>query len=496
MAIKIPSKNIYEINNPKIRDNMIDNVSVEQTVVKPNNEYETPVYNEDISNLSLKSQKTINEDLQETYVIDTSFGVYIGACAYVGYNSQKYHEQKVYIPKLKDNSFINKLLLGVDDNDNQNIKTTFIGTKNKGTTSGTWYGKFKTDFKFDLIVTKGEINYSQPTETKTDERYDIPKEISYTYQSNNRGNPTATAKLIDIGNLSTISFNEETKDDIEYYTLQLKILCGIRIVYMGGYDDGMASTISNCPFVMSGSYEEYIPTQIEITIYGNTIGIDLTDGSVTYGSGNKPFSLERNELLQDSANSKIFIKTDSVDVEIGGELSSAENISYLEMVTTHNFNIGDIITNYDGTETAEITYYDSSNGFYEIKVTTDGYFYQNIGKNIIVKHLYYQEKRLTQHLAENVLNQYANGKETATLLCDINEYYDENGNLVISTKNNSLPITFKIGDIVIPYVYGADGQDYPMSKYQNGQPKQFRVCGAKKIYDGAVWQELTLQETT
>ena len=27
MAIKIPSKNIYEIDNPKIRDNVIDNVS-------------------------------------------------------------------------------------------------------------------------------------------------------------------------------------------------------------------------------------------------------------------------------------------------------------------------------------------------------------------------------------------------------------------------------------------------------------------------------------
>ena len=34
MAIIIPSKNIYEINNPKIRDNVIDNVSIDNTIVK------------------------------------------------------------------------------------------------------------------------------------------------------------------------------------------------------------------------------------------------------------------------------------------------------------------------------------------------------------------------------------------------------------------------------------------------------------------------------
>lgn len=413
MAILIPSKNIYDKQNPKVRDNVIERIEVGAVEVVPDNEYETTVYNEDISNLSLKSQEPINEDLQETWLINTGAYSFTGACAYAGYNSQKYHEQKVYIPKQKDNSFINKLFLGVDDNNNQNIKTTFVGTKNKGTTSGTWYGNFITSGKNELIVTKGEINYSQPTETNVDERYDIPKEISYTYQSENRGNPTATANLIDIGNLSTVSFDEETKDGIEYYTLQLKILCGIRIVCMGGYDDGMQGTITNCPFVMSGTYEEYIPTNIEITIYGNTIGIALQDQTVYI-------------------NGETAKKVHSVD---GNELMQTSN------------------------------------------------YYKNSGLNAI------------ENAFSKTKTAYALGKETATIRCSISDYYDyDSGDKMISIDNSTGKMSFKMYDQVIPMVYGADRQDRPMSTYQDGSPKVFQVLGSNIYYDGAVWQELSLQE--
>jgi hypothetical protein len=57
-------------------------------------------------------------------------------------------------------------------------------------------------------------------------------------------------------------------------------------------------------------------------------------------------------------------------------------------------------------------------------------------------------------------------------------------------------MVFDIGDEVIPMIYGADGKDKPMSLYADATPKVFRVCGTKIFYDGAVWQELTLQEVT
>ena len=50
MAIVIPSKYIYNVDNPKVRDNYVDKVEVGQTTVTPNNEYEKVVYSETFKN--------------------------------------------------------------------------------------------------------------------------------------------------------------------------------------------------------------------------------------------------------------------------------------------------------------------------------------------------------------------------------------------------------------------------------------------------------------
>jgi hypothetical protein len=49
-------------------------------------------------------------------------------------------------------------------------------------------------------------------------------------------------------------------------------------------------------------------------------------------------------------------------------------------------------------------------------------------------------------------------------------------------------------DEVIPMVFGADKKDRAMSTYPDGTAKVFQVLGVKTYYDGAVWQELSLQE--
>lgn len=61
------------------------------------------------------------------------------------------------------------------------------------------------------------------------------------------------------------------------------------------------------------------------------------------------------------------------------------------------------------------------------------------------------------------------------------------------TQNN-LPLTLNIGDSVIPYVMGADGNDKPMSLYSDKTPKEFVIIGKGIIADGQTIQELTLQE--
>lgn len=83
-------------------------------------------------------------------------------------------------------------------------------------------------------------------------------------------------------------------------------------------------------------------------------------------------------------------------------------------------------------------------------------------------------------LANEIIDNYKNGKETAVIRCSV---------------PSDLSV-YQIGDEVVPMVYGEDGEDRPMSLYKDGTPKVFRVVGTKFIYDGAVWQELTLQEVT
>lgn len=102
-------------------------------------------------------------------------------------------------------------------------------------------------------------------------------------------------------------------------------------------------------------------------------------------------------------------------------------------------------------------------------------------------------KKMSQFLAENILKSYKNGKEIAVILCSISDYKDTNGNKVIDITTSD-KMMFDIGDEVIPYVYTANGVDVPMSIDKAGNAKVFRVVGTKPYYDGAVWQELTLQE--
>lgn len=120
----------------------------------------------------------------------------------------------------------------------------------------------------------------------------------------------------------------------------------------------------------------------------------------------------------------------------------------------------------------------------------------NDGKNVLSisnNELIQTDNTLFEENFNKIYQQYKNGKETATLRCSINDYYDLDGNKVIDIKNSN-KMCFEVGDEVIPYVYTAYGTDKPMSVDKQGKAKVFRVLGVRTFFDGAVWQELTLQE--
>ena len=453
MAIRIPSKNIYNIDNPKVRDNVIDKISVDNTIVSPNNEYEIVVYNAklDISkttpNASAVRQgaEHFPEELLKHTAIAKVATKIVDKIATIS---------EIKIPKKIDNEIITKIYNEKKENSGTSYTQiskyaeekiyyyqsdsvyTYIDQRDN-IDSEDYYGKFD----FNLISTI-------PINSKTLERQttisDITTDclVSFTATNTNKSNYFADKWEYEISSeshndiLATLDYTSayntilniheyqnlsspiesdlsnldirEDDDDEYYYIKNINIYVG-RTIYC-------CATALNLPIPINENTNKNFPCKIveiqrnvenaEITIYGNTIGIDLTNGSVTYGSGNKPHSLSGNELLQD--NGKV------------GEIA------------------------------------------------------------------------LTEHLANNVLNQYRKGKETATLLCDINDYYNESGEKVIDIKTDRM--SFRLHDEVIPYVYGANGQDFPMSKKKDGSPKVFEVVGSNIIYDGAVWQEITLLE--
>ena len=100
-----------------------------------------------------------------------------------------------------------------------------------------------------------------------------------------------------------------------------------------------------------------------------------------------------------------------------------------------------------------------------------------------------------QYLSQSIITSYKNGKENATIKCSVNNYYNEDGTIAKSITDTTKSMVFEIGDKVIPMIPTPNG-DTAMSKKSDGTAKVFNIVGTDMIYDGAVWQTITLQEVT
>ena len=92
-----------------------------------------------------------------------------------------------------------------------------------------------------------------------------------------------------------------------------------------------------------------------------------------------------------------------------------------------------------------------------------------------------------------LFKEYKNGKTTATLTCAIGEYYDTDGNNIVSTKTTD-KMVFEHYDEVVPMYKTTNGIDAPISLTEDYKSKTFLVLCSEIYFDGAVWQKLSLQE--
>lgn len=471
MAIKIPSKNIYDIENPKVRDNVIDNVSVEQTIVKPNNEYEVSVYNESIALDNLvKEENSTKEDFNYEIENDDVSVWYNYGYVYLD-NVAKYKEGTITIPKLTGTDYISKIFTEKDEQGNSKIGVSLRGNIITQETKRIVNWDRKTSPGYSV----GAIEY-------TNKKTEIGKVFEFPQMPIKITSPIMLGQYTG-ASVSGVSNNTNYAvsvwDDDNNYYISYKILVYLLVNELSGGIPNQADVAFTGSFEAIGEYIEYNPEQLEITIYGDTIGIDLTNGSVTYGSGNKPHSLSGNELLQDSGDVSEITEIEITDIQSSGLLLQSILFNDIKGIIKK----GDSIL---------------LKGKYYNVLQNDETLYVNVPINVSFeigdKYTTSVKTAITKHIANNILNEYSRGKETATLLCSISDYYDYDTNekkIDISTNN----MTFRLHDKVVPMIYGADGQDHPMSKEKDGTAKVFEIVGSKIFYDGAVWQELTLLQT-
>jgi hypothetical protein len=289
---------------------------------------------------------------------------------------------------------------------------------------------------------------------------------------------------------------------------------------------------------MYGDYVFYKVNQIEITFYGDTIGIDLTDGTITYGSGKKPFSLSGNELMQDSAKTQGKLTTEYIadnilrqyklgkekavlqcsidnyyDNDSGEKLISVDASKNLLQFpydfTTKNLNgvtcrvKDDGTLSFNGTHTGsyttfhlidnpifeEGTYYasggDTADGIYlqVVGYRADGSAFFGINNSFTINKGDY-----VSYIGIAISQQKTFDKYEIKPMVNRGKYPLE------YSKYENLPMIFSLHDKVIPMVYSAGGKDTPMSLHPDGTPKEFVVLGNDVYYDGSVMQEIILQE--
>jgi hypothetical protein len=483
MAIIIPSKNIYEMNNPKIRDNVIDNVSVGYTTTKQLIENSQQVYNTDVPIIEINEIGDFIEQREEKddfVVANLSMRAVIGIKT--GYNTFSFS-----FSKLQSNKYIKDVYVGKDSNGKPNINIQTIYKKYNGTAtaetnvfwqnSGKWtYDYLDLIYNNDFDEAKGEL----PLEASLKEYYSNTTNPNYFIETS-----LSVPSESNITNEEILTISNDTYD-IE----GLKCLTYVEIYKMTEFSGAPPQK----PYKLNGTCEKYIATMLEISFMGDTIGIDLTDGSVTYGSGNKPHSLSGNELIQDSGKVNGVALTKHLANNVLSQYAKGKETATL---------LCSISDYYDEENAQKIT----ANNFQIIGENDYTYRVDNleIGENDygIMQYNHIAIIELNKPATTNILFSISGvhigigiGGTVATYsyIDDKSETPDFLEEIEIISQEPKM--TFEIGENVIPMVFGANGKDQPMSKNQDGSAKVFEIIGINFIYDGAVWQEISLLEKT
>lgn len=474
MAIVIPSKKIYKTTH-KLPKNHIDKVEYKRVNLNYSVEYltlaETKSY--DLEADTRWQNNPINQH-DDNSAGDTRWNgstyIYHEAVAHI---ETYYVKLTITIDKYQSDGLkeILKLYSGWKSEEQliPNISCTVTYAKGEGD----FLFKGEDDFNFDYAFTTTSTQVEQ-----IENNYTYEYEISPTIVTK----PSAGVTVENKGNIVDASFEPDENGN---YKIELIIKVGNKY---WGYGQDKELTVNGTVLSRTAVHSVYKkPLFLEISFYGDIGQYEKVEIPLTQGTGKNVFAMETNELIQGGGSRGVVL--DNSVVTITYEDQSPNGGRYIRVEKPPNFEdrifVAFSYTDTDGHSTYIIRPMDQGLSSFRVEVGSP---------NDFKLHSVRQESSTGTDTAVNIINAYKNGKETAELLCSIGEYKDTNGELAISTKDYDLPMTFNNGDIVVPYKYTARG-DAPLSTKKDGKtPKGFLVTGVEFIFDGAVWQKITLQE--
>jgi hypothetical protein len=473
MAILIPSKNIYNISdNNKVLDNKITLVSTETNLRTPNNQYSSVVVQENVVPPTPTFTDT-NENDHE-WQAGLSGGSWYYACAYQKDYAHFFRTQ-IVVPTEIENGYIDKLY-----NANGNIVeyTLYGDIYEEPIKSSVYLSSQNANFQNDGIMRPIEVDGVRKT-IQSDKTIDLSQMPFVTSIQNPYTNDvivTATARGLNNSN------NIVAKIENGNLVIDLYCFASLQSDSLKGVDTGTSTSLPDVEIKGTRTYYEI--KQIQLTVFGNTIGIKFENSLNTYGiSNNTPFHLNKNELFQRPALSEEIANSILSEYKNGKETAVIkcsigeyyDDIGDLRISTKNKkYEISESDITYDTDGATSITF----------SITRDNVFPFDILIDYTVDTWEYPERRtaLIPKFSSSV-TETIDGDNQESLL-SVDRVYTQ----------DTIPMTFVEGDAVIPHIMGANGYDEPISAYNNGEAKLFKVVGTNIYYDGAVWQELTLQE--
>ncbi|MBR2388218.1 MAG: hypothetical protein IKB02_05560 [Clostridia bacterium] len=480
MAILIPSKNIYNISeNNKVLDNKITKVSLENYLVYPSDQHSSPVLRNTILSpqTSVTETNSINHDWER---VQASNVAYYYACAYQQ-DSAGYYVGTIEMPQQVKNGYVEKLYREEGDI----VELKYYGDRTTQVITSQVYmpssgENFNKDAQLSTIVA-GEQTIEENI------LLEIPDMPITTIEEIGMSELSQVLRASVQGVTNTSYANARIENGM--VVVNFKALTRFTTDSMKGNDAVNTSDYPRIP--MTGTRTTYSVKEIQLIVYGNTIQVDLETNTVVYGDNSqKNITLSSNELIQNGSKFLEGSLTQHLAQSILSDYKNGKETAVIKCsIGEYYDDIGDLRlstkqTKFEISE-GDITYDTDDATCIEFKITRDQVFPFDILIDYTVDTWNISERRtaLIPKFSLSVTETLDVGNESIPEDC-VDRVYTQ----------DTIPMAFVEGDVVIPYIMGANGYNEPISAYNNGEAKLFKVVGTNIYYDGAVWQELTLQE--